>query len=161
MDACETSAQNLNTAAEIRRKNLAMLVEKHGLAVVSRKVGKPDRQINDMLVGRKAFGEKVARAIEAAYDPDTPPGWLDVPPATVKHEKKAAISAADREILSRYHSAAAETRAAVDLLLLNPVERNSLAPAVWATVIAIEAHSVSALTAAKKIGSKRTAAGMI
>ena len=54
-----------------------MLVDRDGLAATARRFGKPDRQINDMLAGRKAFGEKVARSMEARYDPTRPPGWLD------------------------------------------------------------------------------------
>ena len=176
MDTCfntrEMDTKKPNVTAEIRRKNLAALVKLHGLAALAHKVDKPDRQINDMIVGRKAFGEKVARAIEAAYDPDTPPGWLDVDAeaVTAAREAKAAyqaksatppkdaVSAADREILSRYHGATPETRAAVDLLLLSKTERNALAPSAWATIIAIEAQSLSALASSKKAGSKRAAA---
>lgn len=62
---------------EIRRKTLAAIVERDGLASAARRFGKPDRQINDMIAGRKSFGEKVARAMESAYDPSLPSGWLD------------------------------------------------------------------------------------
>lgn len=48
-----------------RRKNLQTLVGTFGLAHVAKKAKKPDSQINDMLAGRKSFGEKVAREIEA------------------------------------------------------------------------------------------------
>jgi hypothetical protein len=67
----------MNDAADIRRANLRLLVERDGLSSVSRRAGKPDRQINDMLAGRKSFGEKVARAIERSLDPSRAPGWLD------------------------------------------------------------------------------------
>lgn len=63
--------------AEIRRKILAEIVARDGLSSVAKRVGKPDSQINDMLNGRKSFGEKVARAIEKRYAPDLPSGWLD------------------------------------------------------------------------------------
>jgi len=63
--------------AQIRRANLGKLVEKNGLAVVAKRIGKPASQVNDMLAGRKSFGEKVARSIETAWDPDRTPGWLD------------------------------------------------------------------------------------
>lgn len=66
----------MNVDAEIRRENLRRIVEREGLAVASRKFGKPDRQINDMLAGRKSFGEKVAHQMEAHYAPDRPRGWL-------------------------------------------------------------------------------------
>ena len=68
----------MNDAADIRRANLRLLVERDGLSSVARRAGKPDRQINDMLAGRKSFGEKVARAIEKSLDPSRAPGWLDV-----------------------------------------------------------------------------------
>ena len=70
----------MKNIAEIRRQNLALLVEQEGLANVARRAGKPDRQINDMLAGRKSFGEKVARDIEARLAPEHPAGWLDLPP---------------------------------------------------------------------------------
>lgn len=60
--------------AEIRRKILAEIVARDGLSSVAKRVGKPDSQINDMLNGRKSFGEKVARAIEKRYAPDLPSG---------------------------------------------------------------------------------------
>lgn len=69
----------MNKVADIRRANLRRLVERDTLASVSRRAGKPDRQINDMIAGRKAFGEKVARAIEGNLDPSRPAGWLDTP----------------------------------------------------------------------------------
>jgi len=62
--------------AEIRRKNLAALVDKYTLAGVSRKFKKPDRQLGDMIAGRKSFGEKVAMEMEKNYAPDYPQGWL-------------------------------------------------------------------------------------
>ncbi|MET3632973.1 S24 family peptidase [Burkholderia sp. 572] len=62
---------------DIRRQNLQTLVDEHTLAEVSRRTKKPARQISDMLAARKSFGEKVARAMEASWDPDLPPGWLD------------------------------------------------------------------------------------
>lgn len=71
---CNPCMSNLS---DTRRAVLRSIVERDGLAVASRKFGKPDRQINDMLAGRKAFGEKVARAMEAAYNPSRTPGWLD------------------------------------------------------------------------------------
>lgn len=63
--------------AEIRRLNLARLVEHYGLASVAKRVKKPASQINDMVAGRKSFGEKVARALELAWDASLPPLWLD------------------------------------------------------------------------------------
>lgn len=63
--------------ADIRRQVLAYFVETDGLSSFAKRAGKPDSQINDMLAGRKSFGEKVARDIEAKYDPSRPSGWLD------------------------------------------------------------------------------------
>lgn len=146
----------------IRRKNLSVLVDAHGLAVVARRAGKPDRQIKDIIAGRKSFGEKIARAIEAAYDPDAPLGWLDIDPdvtsdsqeavkaTQTSHPVRDAISAADRELLSRYRSAASETRAAVDLLLLSKSEREMIEPSMWTMIVAVESQSLSALRKVKR-----------
>ncbi|PXV82471.1 S24 family peptidase [Nitrosomonas eutropha] len=62
--------------SEIRRKNLAALVDKYTLAVAGRKFKKPDRQLGDMIAGRKSFGEKVAAQMEENYAPNYPTGWL-------------------------------------------------------------------------------------
>ena len=69
----------MNTIADVRRANLRFLIERDGLSSVARRAGKPDRQLNDMVAGRKSFGEKVARAIELNLDPSLKPGWLDSP----------------------------------------------------------------------------------
>lgn len=55
--------------AEVRRAVLRALVERDGLAVVARRMGRPDRQINDMISTppRKSFGEKVARGMEQKW----------------------------------------------------------------------------------------------
>jgi len=50
--------------AESRRKVLADFVKSYTLSEASKILGKPDRQVNDMLAGRKSFGSKVARAME-------------------------------------------------------------------------------------------------
>lgn len=71
----------MNELAELRKANLRAIVERDGLTSAARRFQKPDRQLNDMLAGRKSFGEKVARAMERSYDPSLPPGWLDLPPA--------------------------------------------------------------------------------
>jgi phage repressor protein C with HTH and peptisase S24 domain len=63
--------------AEIRRRALRDLIARDGLSVVSKRAKKPERQLNDMVAGRKAFGEKVAREIEANLAPHEPSGWLD------------------------------------------------------------------------------------
>lgn len=69
----------MNSSADIRRENLRRLVEHAGLTAVAKYAKKPPRQINDMIAGRKAFGEKVARAIEKNINPSLPSGWLDSP----------------------------------------------------------------------------------
>lgn len=79
---CNAQMKNV---ADIRRANLQLLVDRDGLASVARRAGKPDRQINDMLAGRKSFGEKVAREIELNIHPAMKPGWLDVA-ETVRYE---------------------------------------------------------------------------
>ncbi|GAA7771989.1 hypothetical protein RN01_28100 [Cupriavidus sp. SHE] len=62
---------------ELRRRNLGLLVQQYGLNQVAKRVGKPASQISDMLAGRKSFGEKIARALEQAWDARKPPLWLD------------------------------------------------------------------------------------
>lgn len=66
----------MSTLTDNRLANLRMIVERDGLASAARRFEKPDRQLNDMLAGRKSFGEKVARAMEESYDPSRSPGWL-------------------------------------------------------------------------------------
>lgn len=51
---------------EMRRRNLARLVETHTQAVVARRTGRVDRQISDMIKS-KSFGEKVALEMERAW----------------------------------------------------------------------------------------------
>jgi DNA replication initiation complex subunit (GINS family) len=63
---------------EARRSVLRKLVERDGQAEFARRVGRSPGQINDMLSGRKSFGEKVARAFEKKYDPSRPRGWMDI-----------------------------------------------------------------------------------
>lgn len=77
---------------EMRRRNLALLVETHTQAEVARRTKKVDRQISDMAKS-KSFGEKVALEMERAWRESTgetidllaprprknasdpPPGW--------------------------------------------------------------------------------------
>ena len=59
-----------------RRDLLEQEVKRLGLANVARLVGKPDRQLADIIAGRKTFGEKVARDIGPLLRPDLPEGWL-------------------------------------------------------------------------------------
>lgn len=61
---------------ERRRALLKQEINKKSLADVSRLAGKPDRQINDMVEGRKAFGDGVAREIGQKIRPDLPRDWL-------------------------------------------------------------------------------------
>jgi hypothetical protein len=63
--------------ADKRRRALRALIARDGLSVVAKRAKKPERQLNDMVAGRKSFGEKVAREIEANLAPDEPSGWLD------------------------------------------------------------------------------------
>lgn len=61
---------------QARRTIIAKEIEADCLANIARKAGKPDRQINDMVAGRKAFGDRVARDLEPLLRPDLAPGWL-------------------------------------------------------------------------------------
>lgn len=120
--------------ADTRRKNLQRLVQSEGLSVVARKCGKPDRQINDMLSGRKSFGEKVARAIEKKYAPEKPAGWLDAERSRSGYESpanstkplavmepspdfKITTDTGSDRIKTAYESATEETKAFVDVVL--------------------------------------------
>lgn len=131
--------------SEIRRLNLSRLIKAEGLSVVAVKVGKPDRQLNDMVAGRKSFGEKVARAIEKAYAPSRAPGWLDLPAAG--HEQKRGVvvdEAVVREQDPTYfpwkaHPKTSDaTRAAIDLLLLPAKQRSGMPAEVQAAITFIE-----------------------
>ncbi|SOD15981.1 hypothetical protein [Nitrosomonas ureae] len=62
---------------DIRRANLQAMVDAEGLSVVAKKFQLPERQINDMLKKRKAFGEKIARRMEENHSPKLALGWLD------------------------------------------------------------------------------------
>lgn len=62
---------------DLRRKQLQSLVDRDGLSNVSRRLGKPERQINDMLKKRKSFGEKIARSLEKNSNPKLPNKWFD------------------------------------------------------------------------------------
>lgn len=75
VDGCCNPGMSL---IEHRRRVLALLVERDGLAVFARRVGKPDSQISDMIAGRKSFGEKIRRTLEERYAPHLPAGWMDL-----------------------------------------------------------------------------------
>jgi hypothetical protein len=65
----------MNTLADTRRAKLKELVENSSLASVALRLGKPARQLNDMIAGRKHFGDKVARAME--LEGELPPYYFD------------------------------------------------------------------------------------
>lgn len=65
----------MENMTETRKKKLLELVEKHGLTSTALMVKKPVRQINDMLAGRKSFGDKVARQME--FEGELPPYYFD------------------------------------------------------------------------------------
>ncbi|CAD6536194.1 hypothetical protein LMG27952_03117 [Paraburkholderia hiiakae] len=58
---------DIQSVFEMRRRALADLVDAHSQAEVARRTKKADRQISDMVAGRKAFGEKVALEMELAW----------------------------------------------------------------------------------------------
>ena len=68
-----------------RKALLQAEVDRDGLAVVSRRAGKPDRQIKDMLTPRKTFGDRIARELEPVLRPDLPRGWLVYPDPVEGH----------------------------------------------------------------------------
>lgn len=53
----------MKNPVEIRKEILRALVERDGLTTVAKAANKPASQINDMLAGRKTFGDKVGRAM--------------------------------------------------------------------------------------------------
>lgn len=57
-------AMNRTERTAQRRAELKKIVDHLGLSVVATKTGKPASQINDMIAGRKSFGEQVARELE-------------------------------------------------------------------------------------------------
>lgn len=69
--------------AALRRARLQLAIDTWfggNASALARAAGKPSTQIADMLAGRKAFGEKVARQIEEALSAppcSMPKGWLD------------------------------------------------------------------------------------
>lgn len=69
----------MKKVVDTRRANLNFLVERDGLTSTAKRFKKPTSQIKDMATGRKSFGEKVTREMEANYDPSIPQGWLDKP----------------------------------------------------------------------------------
>lgn len=58
----------MSELAEIRRKNLELIVDRLGLAAAARRFNKPASQIRDMITKRKSFGEKVARNMEEVWE---------------------------------------------------------------------------------------------
>ncbi|AEJ01233.1 putative phage repressor [Nitrosomonas sp. Is79A3] len=78
---------------DIRRAKLQAMVDALGLSVVAKRFKKPDRQINDMLAGRKSFGEKVARAMEDVSEPKVPNGFFDQDDNTI------TLNVDDKELL--------------------------------------------------------------
>lgn len=58
----------MSELAEIRRKNLELIVDRLGLAAAARRFNKPASQIRDMITKRKSFGEKVARNMEQVWE---------------------------------------------------------------------------------------------
>lgn len=50
--------------SDIRRQRLKELVDRMGLTAAANYLGKPVRQVNDMIAERKSFGAKVARGME-------------------------------------------------------------------------------------------------
>lgn len=91
---------NADSLATTRRARLRDLIEQRfdgNTSAFARAVKRQPQQVNDMLAGRKAFGEKVARAMEAALaetDNRVPDLWFDqVTPAgklTISVEAKTS-----------------------------------------------------------------------
>lgn len=69
------------TEADTRRERLKAYISQESIseAEVARRIGRSPSQVSDMLAGRKAFGEKIAREIERKLDLYR--GFLDDLPA--------------------------------------------------------------------------------
>ena len=79
---------------DIRRRNLRRLIDERtdgNAAAFAELVGKSPSQINDMLHGRKAFGEKAARSIESAAK--LPLMALDIAPRDATLARYAVVEA--------------------------------------------------------------------
>lgn len=81
---------------QIRRELLAAEVERQGQSVVANKAKKADRQIADMIAGRKSFGDKIAREIGPLIRPDLPLDWLLSPSSDTKTTSNQASSQHDK-----------------------------------------------------------------
>lgn len=89
--------QTVNTA-DVRRKRLERLIAAQGLSALAATSKKPPSQLLDMCRGRKAFGEKVARELEARLG--LPALWFDdvAEPGGVGVERHSAgLSAASAD----------------------------------------------------------------
>lgn len=64
---------------EARRALLSAEIKSRGLSVVAKAAEKPDRQIKDMAMGRKSFGDGIAKEIGPRIRPDLPKQWLVYP----------------------------------------------------------------------------------
>lgn len=60
---------------DLRRENLKRLVGSGKISTTARRLGKPSSQVADIISGRKSFGEKVARQMEAYAG--LPEGYFD------------------------------------------------------------------------------------
>lgn len=99
---------------EIRRKNLSHYCEDEcggNETELARRAKRAQSQIHDMLAGKKSFGEKIARAIEANIN--KPRGWLDV---------DHAVADSSDTFQQRYRLADQATRQLIDLALADPEE---------------------------------------
>lgn len=61
---------------DIRRERLQAIVDTLGTPTASKKLGKPRRQLADILAGRATFGERIARSMEK--NGDLAAGYFDI-----------------------------------------------------------------------------------
>lgn len=79
--------------ADIRRERLRKFIDEHcsgNAAECARRADKSESQINDMLAGRKSFGEKVARSMEEKLG--LPEHWLDGEPSDAEALAKEILA---------------------------------------------------------------------
>lgn len=84
---------------QLRRALLRAAVAASRLTDIAEKCEKPARQIKDMIEGRKAFGDRIARELEPKLRPNAPHGWLLFPTAAsfAADQSEAALAPAQQQ----------------------------------------------------------------
>lgn len=100
---------------DLRRKNLRDYLQvdcENNAAELARRIKRSPSQVNDLLAGRKSFGEKFARIIEPLIGKS--PGWLDAEHST---EDDSAFLARLISLQKEYRALDNGTKAEIDAYL--------------------------------------------